>query len=76
MILSNNLENKTSWDTYYRVHLVCVEVKAHNSLEPLVLFALSDADDNTSRPFNRGGIVDLLLLRTQLALWEYIHIKA
>ena len=27
-------------------------------------FALSDAEDKTSRPLNRGGIADLLLLRT------------
>ena len=27
-------------------------------------FALSDAEDNNSRPLNRGGIVDLPLLRT------------
>ena len=53
-----------------------MEVKAHNSLEPLVLFALSDADDNTSRPFNRGGIVDLLLLRTQLALLRIYTYKS
>ena len=31
-------------------------------------FALSDAEDNTSRPLNRGGIVDLPLLRTLLAI--------
>ena len=31
-------------------------------------FALSDADDNTSGPLNRGGIADLLLLRTLLAI--------
>ena len=31
-------------------------------------FALSDAEDNTSRPLNRGGIVDLALLRTLLAI--------
>ena len=30
-------------------------------------FALSDGDDNTSGPLNRGGIADLLLLRTLLA---------
>ena len=30
-------------------------------------FALSDAEDNTSGPLNRGGIVDLPLLRTLLA---------
>ena len=31
-------------------------------------FALSDAEDNTSGPLNRGGIVDLYLLRTLLAI--------
>ena len=30
-------------------------------------FALSDAEDNTSDPLNRGGMVDLPLLRTLLA---------
>ena len=45
-------------------------------------FALSDADDNTSSPLNRGSIADLPLLRTILAsrqksqepsFWEVIH---
>ena len=31
-------------------------------------FVLSDAEDNTSGPFNRGGIADLPLLRTLLAI--------
>ena len=31
-------------------------------------FALSDAEDNTSGPLNRGGISDLPLLRTLLAI--------
>ena len=31
-------------------------------------FALSDAEDNTSGPFNRGGTADLPLLRTLLAI--------
>ena len=31
-------------------------------------FTLSDAEDNTSRPLNRGGIADLPLLRTLLAI--------
>ena len=31
-------------------------------------FALSDADDNTSGPLNRGGIAHLPLLRTLLAI--------
>ena len=33
-------------------------------------FALSDAEDNTSSPLNRGGIADLLLLRTLLAICQ------
>ena len=31
-------------------------------------FAFSDAEDNTSRPLNSGGIADLPLLRTLLAI--------
>ena len=31
-------------------------------------FSLSDAEDNTSGTFNRGGIVDLPLLKTLLAI--------
>ena len=31
-------------------------------------FALSDAEGNTSGPLNRGGIADLPLLRTLLAI--------
>ena len=31
-------------------------------------FALSDAEDNTSGPLNRGGMTDLPLLRTLLAI--------
>ena len=33
-------------------------------------FALSDAAENTSRPLNRGGIADLPLLRTLLAIHQ------
>ena len=33
----------------------------------LANFALSDAEDNTSGPLNRGGVPDLPLLRTLLA---------
>ena len=32
------------------------------------IFALSDAEDNTSRPLNRGSITNLPLLRTHLAI--------
>ena len=32
--------------------------------------ALSDAEDNTSRPWNRGSIADLTLLRTLLAIHQ------
>ena len=31
---SNNLENKTPSDTYWRVQLVCKNFQAHSSLEP------------------------------------------
>ena len=31
-------------------------------------FALPDAEDNTSGPLNRGGVADLPLLRTLLAI--------
>ena len=33
-------------------------------------FALSDAEDNTSEPLNRGGIADLPLLKTLLAIHQ------
>ena len=33
-------------------------------------FALSDAEDYTSGPLNRGGIADLPLLRTLLAICQ------
>ena len=33
-------------------------------------FALSDAEDNTSGPLNRGGIADLPLLTTLLAIHQ------
>ena len=33
-------------------------------------FALSEAEENTSGPLNRGGIADLPLLRTLLAICQ------
>ena len=33
-------------------------------------FALSDAEDNSSGPLHRGGIADLLLVRTLLAICQ------
>ena len=33
-------------------------------------FALSDAEDNTSKPLNTGGVADLPLLRTVLAIHQ------
>ena len=36
-------------------------------------FTLSDAEDNTSGPLNRGGIADLLLLRTLLAIRQKLQ---
>ena len=35
---------------------------------PAKYFALSDAEDNISRPLNRAGIADISLLRTLLAI--------
>ena len=40
---------------------VLEKFSAHN-------FALSDAEDSTSRPLNGGGIVDLVLLGTLLVI--------
>ena len=31
---SNSPENKTPWDTYWRVQVVCKKVQVHSSLEP------------------------------------------
>ena len=31
---SNNLEDKTLSDIYWRVQLVCINIQAHSSLEP------------------------------------------
>ena len=36
-------------------------------------FALSNAEDSTSGPLNRGGIVDLPLLRTLLAIHQKLR---
>ena len=36
-------------------------------------FALSDAEDNTSRLLSRGGIADLPLLRTLLAICQKLR---
>ena len=51
------------------------EIPESSRLEFLVKFsannfALSDAEDNTSRLLNRGGIADLPLLRTLLAIHQ------
>ena len=49
------------------------EIPQSSRLEPLEKFlannfALSEAEDNTSRQLNRAGIADLPLLRTLLAI--------
>ena len=56
------LEGKTSKEKPESSRIEFIEkFSAKNS-------ALSDAEDNTSRPLNRGGIADLPLLRTLLAI--------
>ena len=56
------LEGKTGKEVPESSRLELIEKFLANN------FALSDAEDNTSRLLNRGGIVDLPLLRTLLAI--------
>ena len=62
------LEGKTSKEIPESSRLEFLEKFSANN------FTLSDAEDNTSRLLNRGGIADLPLLRTLLAIcqksWE------
>ena len=57
------LEGKTGKEIYEPSRLEFLEKFSANN------FAL-DAEDNTSRPLNRGGIADLPLLRTLLAIHQ------
>ena len=52
------LEGKTGKETPESSRLEFLEKFSANN------FALSDAEDNTSGPLNRGGIANLPLLRT------------
>ena len=56
------LDKKTGKETPESSRLEFLEKFSANN------FALSDAEDNTSGPLNRGGIADLPLLRTLLAI--------
>ena len=56
------LEGKTGKEIPESSRLEFIEKFSANN------FALSDAEDNTSGPLNRGGIADLSLLRTLLAI--------
>ena len=56
------LEGKTDKEILESSKLELLERFLANS------FALSDTKDNTSRPLNRGGIADLPLLKTLLAI--------
>ena len=56
------LEGKTGKETPESSRLEFKEKFSANN------FALSDAEDKTSGPLNRGGIADLPLLRTLLAI--------
>ena len=58
------LEGKTGKETPESSRLEFLEKFSANN------FALSDAEDNTSGPLNRGGISDLPLLRTLLAICQ------
>ena len=56
------LEEKTGKEIPESSRLEFLEKSSANN------FALSDAEDNTFRPLNRGGIADLPVLRTLLAI--------
>ena len=58
------LEGKTGKEIPYPSRLDFLEKLLANN------FALSDAEDNTSGPLNRGGIADSPLLRTLLAICQ------
>ena len=62
------LEGKTGKEIPESLRLEFLEKSSANN------FALSDAEDNTSGPLNRGGIANLPLLRALLAIcqksWE------
>ena len=58
------LEGKTGKETPTSSRLEFIEEFSVNN------FALSDAEDKTSGPLNRGGIADLPLLRTLLAICQ------
>ena len=58
------LEGKTGKGVPNSSRLVFLEKILANN------FALSDAEDNTSELLNRGGIPDLPLLRTLLAIHQ------
>ena len=60
------LEGKTGKEIPQSSRLEFLEKFSANS------FALSDAEDNTSRSLNRGGIADLLLLRTLWAIRQKV----
>ena len=58
------LEGKTEKEILESSRLEFLEKLLANS------FPLSDAEDKTSGPLNRGDIADLLLLRTLLAVLQ------
>ena len=66
MLLTNQgslvLEGKTGKEIHESSRLEVIEKFSANN------FALLVAEGNTSRPLNRGGIADLPLLRTLLAI--------
>ena len=61
------LEGKTGKEIRESSRLVFLEKFLAN------YFALSDAEDNTSKPLSRGGIADLSLLKTLLAICQKSH---
>ena len=61
------LEGKTGKEIPESSRLEFIEKFSGNN------FALSDAEDNTSGPLNRGGVADLPLSRTLLAIHQKLR---
>ena len=64
---SNNLENKTLPDTYWRVQVVCMKVQAHSSLEPPMEYS-----QDQMPLMNQGSF---LPFQPSCELWKYYAIS-
>ena len=61
--ISSRRENRYRDTQIVKIRVLRLNFLANN-------FALSDAEDNTSGPLNRGGVADLHLFKTLLAIHQ------